>query len=146
MGGGNIASRSFERFSSKNYLSQWSITFWKFLNMYVFWLQTKIIVICTLTGVLRGVSNLLVKIILCIFWTYLHFFWVLFIFYHVRCLNILNFGHWFHFWGQKKIWSTLTVVLFRSDILAMFYRSFYISRERAPVSMRTILNVWMRST
>ena len=48
--------------------------------------------------------------------------------------------------GIKKNWSTLTVVLFQSEILAMFYRSFYISRERVPVSMRTILNVWFRST
>ena len=31
--------------------------------------------------------------ILCIFWTYLHFFRVLFIFYHVRCQNILICGH-----------------------------------------------------
>ena len=31
---------------------------------------------------------------LCIFWTNLQFFWVLFIFYHVRCINIHNFGHW----------------------------------------------------
>ena len=30
---------------------------------------------------------------------------------------------------------------FWSDILAMFYRSFYISRERAPVNARNILNV-----
>ena len=41
--------------------------------------------------------------ILCIFWTKLHLFWVLFIFYHFRCLNILNFGHWFYFGMKKKL-------------------------------------------
>ena len=99
--GGNIAFLTFERLSSKNYWSQWSITFWQFLNMYMLWLQTNKIVICTLTGLLGGVSNLSVKIFFAYFWTYLHFFWVLFIFDHVSCLNIPNFGHWFHFWGNK---------------------------------------------
>ena len=43
----------------------------------------------------------------------------------------------FIFGGKNKIWSTLTDVLFWSDILAMFYQSFYISRKRASVSVRT---------
>ena len=51
--------------------------------------------------------------------------------------DILNFGHWLHFWGQQIFRSTLTAVLLRSDILAMFYPSFHISRERAPVSVHT---------
>ena len=82
---------------------QWSTTIWQFLIMYILRLQTIKCVICTLTGVLGGVSNLPVKIFVCIFSTYLHFFWVLFIFYHVRCLNILNFGYWFQFWGQQNL-------------------------------------------
>ena len=44
---------------------------------------------------------------------YLRFLGILFIFSHVRCLNILNFGYWFHFWDIKKIWRTLTVDLFQ---------------------------------
>ena len=61
---------------------------------------------------------------------------------HVRCLNILNFGSWFDFLGSTKNLKHFDWCV----ILAMFYRSFYISRERTPVSERTILNVWLRST
>ena len=71
------------------------------ISKYVYPLTSnKKIVICTLTGVLRGVSNWPVKIC-CAYFGHIHnFFWVLFIFYHVRCQ--LNFGHWFNFWGQQK--------------------------------------------
>ena len=79
-------------------MSHWSITFWQFLNMYILWLQTKKKCHLYSDRLLGGVSNLPVKK----FCAYLHFVWVLFIFYHVRCLNLLNFGHWFHFWGKKK--------------------------------------------
>ena len=41
LGGGQYCPQTFERLSSKNYLSQWSITFLQFLNMYILWLQTK---------------------------------------------------------------------------------------------------------
>ena len=92
LGGGNIAPLTFERLSSKNYLTQWSITFWQFLNMFLLWLQTKKIVICNLTGVLRGVSNWPVKMC-CAYFKHIYIFlWVLYIFYHNKCLNILNFG------------------------------------------------------
>ena len=40
------------------------------------------------------------------------FYDVLFRFYHFRCLNILKFGHLFHFWCRKKIWCILTDMLF----------------------------------
>ena len=50
-GVGNIAPLAFERLSSKNYLSQWSITFWQFLICIYFDFKLKKIVICTLTGV-----------------------------------------------------------------------------------------------
>ena len=124
------------------------LTIPKYVHVYCIYFdfkQTKN-VMCTLTGVLRGVSNWPVKIFCAYFGHFYIFFGVLFIYNHVRCLNILNFGQWFHFWGQKKIWTTLTGVLFWSDILAIFNRAFYISRERAPVGVRTILNVWMKST
>ena len=111
LGGGQYCPLTFERLSSNNYLSQWSITFWQFLNKYILWLKTKNIVICTLTGAacwegFKICQSRYVVHILDIF----TFFGVLFIFYRVRYLNILNFGHWFHFWGQKIIRSTLNVI------------------------------------
>ena len=83
-------------------------------------------VTCTLTGVLRGVSNWTVKICCSYFGHIYIFFWVLFIFYHVRCLNILL--SLISFCGQKLIWSTLTVVLFRSHVLPVIL---YLARARA---------------
>ena len=41
--------------------------------------------------------------ILCIFWTYHILYDVLFRFYHVRCLNILKFGHIFNYWDSKNV-------------------------------------------
>ena len=41
--------------------------------------------------------------------------------------------------GVKKNLKHFDCCEFWSDILANYYRSFYISRERAPVSVRTIL-------
>ena len=58
--------------------------------------------------------------ILCKFLTYLHFYDVLFRFYHVRGLNIHKFGHGFYFWDKKKCWCTLTSVLFASSIFTSF--------------------------
>ena len=55
-------------------------SFWLFLNMYILWLQRKIIVLWTLTGLLRGVLNRPVKIFCTDF---AHFYDVLFRFYHV---------------------------------------------------------------
>ena len=43
-GGGQYCPLTLERISSKNYSSQWSITFWQFLYMYILWLQTKKII------------------------------------------------------------------------------------------------------
>ena len=95
--GGQYCPLTIERLSSKNYLSQW-----QFLNMYILWLQTKTLVICTLTGVLRGVSNLPVKIVCAYFWKYLLLKKVLFIFYNVRCIDIFIFDQWFNFCGKTK--------------------------------------------
>ena len=60
-----------------------------FLNMYILWLQTLKIVMWTLTGELRGVSRYFGHIFISLR--------LLFIFYHVRCLNTLNFGHWLNY-------------------------------------------------
>ena len=67
---------------------------------------------------------------LCIFWTNLHFFLVLFIFYHVRCLNILNLGHWFHFWGQKKF-EALWLLSYFGAIFWPCFTGHFISRASA---------------
>ena len=104
------------------------------------------IVIWTLTGLLRGVLNWLVKIF-CAYFGHIYIFYdVLFRFYHVRCLNILKFGHWFNFLDRKFFWCILTDLLFSRSILTIFDRPFYIARDRAPVSARMIPNVCMRST
>ena len=111
--------------------------------MYI--LQTKKIVICTLTGVLRGVLNLPVKIFcayfghIYIFSEYYSYFIMLGIEIYLIWVTDLIFG------VQKKL-KHFDCCLISERYLAMFYRSFYISRERAPVNVRTILNVWMRST
>ena len=57
----------------------------------------------TLTGLLRGVSNSPVKISCAYFGHIYILFRVLFILFYVRCLNILNFGHWYHIWDPKKM-------------------------------------------
>ena len=80
---------------------------------------------------LRRVSNLLVKIFCAYFGhTYLHFFWLLFIFCHVRCLNILNFDHWFHFWSQIFFEAFWLLSFFGAIILPCFTGHF-ISRASA---------------
>ena len=73
-GGGNIVPLTFERFSSKNCLSQWSTTFWQFLNMYILWLHLK--KNCQLYPDRRAERGfkLAGQDMLCIFWTFLHFF------------------------------------------------------------------------
>ena len=96
----------YDKFSIKNYTSQSPRYFWLFLNMYV----------CTLTSIYKKCHMCLDRLgkgdfksfksasqdMLCIFWTYLHFHEVLFVFYHVRCLNIPKFSHWFIF-GVKEL-------------------------------------------
>ena len=95
---------------------------------------------------LRGVLNRPVKIF-CTYSGHIYIFYdVLFRFFHVRCLNILKFGHRFHFWDRKKIWCILTNMLFSRSILTIFDRPFYIARDCAPVTARMIPNVWMKST
>ena len=61
----------------------------------------------TLTGLLRGILNRPVKIFCVVYFVvyildiFTFSYDVLFRFYIVRCLNILNFGHRFHFWDRK---------------------------------------------
>ena len=84
--------------------------------MYILWLQIKQILMLTLTGLLRGVLNRPVKI-LCANFRHIYIFYdVLFWFYHIRCLNILQFGRRFYFWDRKKISCTLIGVLFSNSI------------------------------
>ena len=124
-GGGNIAPQTFGRLLSKNWKSQSPESFWLFLNMYLLWLQRRRkIVMWTLTGLLRGVLNRPVKIFRAYFVHIYIFYDVLFRFYHVRCLNILKFGHRFYFWDRKKIWCILTDMLFSRSILTIFDRTF----------------------
>ena len=81
----------------------WSITSWQFLNMYILWLQTKKNWHLYSDRRAERGFKFSGQDILCLFLTYLYCFWVLSIFYHVRCLNILNLSHWFNFWGKKKL-------------------------------------------
>ena len=141
-GGDNIDPQTFGRLSGKNQKSQSLESFWLFLNMYILWLQRKKHLMWTITVLLRGVLNRPVKI----FCANIHFYCVLFRFYHVRCLNMLQFGHRFRFWDRKNVWWTLFGVLFLIWILNIFDRPFYIARDRAQVNTRMIPNIWMRST
>ena len=87
-------------------------------------------------------SNLLINIKLYDKKKHMYIFYdVSFRFYHVRCLNILQFGHRFHFWCRKKNCCILTDMLFSRSILTIFDQPFYIARDRAPVSARMIPNV-----
>ena len=126
LGGGNIAPLTFERLSSKNHLSHWSITFWQFLNMYILWLKKKKKCYLYSDRLLGGVSNLPVKK----FCAYLYFVWVLFIFYHVGCLNILYLVTNLIFWVKKKF----EALWLMSYFVAIFWPCFighFISRASA---------------
>ena len=57
---------------------------------------------------------------LCIFWTYYIFFGVLCTYYHVRCRNILNFGHLFHFEVKTKFDALLLLCYFGAILLPCF--------------------------
>ena len=64
-----------------------------------------------------------------IFWTYLHFVWVLLII-HVRCLNIFYFGHWFHFWVLKIFFYGLfNSKKNRNRFFAKFQKGLVLRRE-----------------
>ena len=115
---GQYCPLTYDRLSIINNTSQWPKSFWLFLNMYILWLQTKN-VMRSLTGVLRWVSNRPGKICSAYFVHIYIFSSEFYLYYHFRCLNILNFYHWLHFWCKKKNWSILTAVLFWSNILAM---------------------------
>ena len=82
--------------------------------MYILWLQRKKIVMWILTGLLRGVLNRPVKIF-CAYFGHIYILYdVLFRFYHVRCLNILKFGHRFHFWDRKNVDALWPTCYFRA--------------------------------
>ena len=132
-GGGNIAPLIFKRLSSKNhyYLSHWSITFWQLLNMYILWLQTKKIDICTLTGLLGGVSNSPVKLF-CAYFGHIYIFLSIIHILSYWCLNILNFGHWYNFWGKKKNLNT-DFCLISYEIFWPCFTSHFITRTQVSI-------------
>ena len=101
-GGGNIAPPDFWQ------ALQSPKSFWLFLNMYILWLHRKKRNVNPYRLAERGVKSA-GQDILCIFWTYLHFYDVLFRFYHVRCLNMLELSHRFNFWDRNffgAFWPT----------------------------------------
>ena len=85
------------------------------MYVYVYTLTSKKkIVTWTLTGLLRGVLNRPVKIF-CTYFGHIYIFYVvLFRFYHVRCLNILKFGHIFHFRRRKNVGAFWLTCYFRA--------------------------------
>ena len=97
---------------------------------------TSKIVIWNLTGLTWGVLNRPVKIF-CAYFGHIHIFYnVLFHFYHVRCLNILKFGHRLNF-DQCVIFAQY----FDHIWLAILYRA------RSCASQCALdPNVWMMST
>ena len=90
----------------------------------------------TLAGLLRGLLNWPVKIF-CAYFGHIYVFYdVLLRLYHVRCLNLLKFGHRLNFWDRNKFWCILTDMVFSSSILTIFDRPFYIACDRDPFSAR----------
>ena len=67
----------------------------------MYWLQRKKIAMLTLDGLLKCVSNRQVKIF-CAYFGHIYIYYdVLFWIYHIRCLNILEFGQRFHLFDKK---------------------------------------------
>ena len=81
---------------------------------------------CTLTGVLTGVSNRPVKKC-CACFGHIYIFMQ---YNHVRWLNILNFGHWFNFCDKKFNHFDCCVILERyfGHVLTVIL---YLARSRA---------------
>ena len=78
---------------------------------------------------------------ICAYFGHYLFIMMYFRFFHVRCLNSLEFVHRLNFWDRKKIVGIWTDVLFSRSILTIFDRPFYIARDRTPVSACMIPNV-----
>ena len=96
-GGGNSPPLIFGRISSKNWISQSPKSFRFFLIMYMYTLTPKKKNCYVISGrrvVLRGVSLISAYFGRCILYISS---------YHNKCLNILKFCHWFHFWFENNL-------------------------------------------
>ena len=103
--------------------------------LYILWLKEEEKIMCTLTSLLSGVLNRPVKIFCANFGQIYIFYDVLFGFYHIRCLDILRFGHRFYFW-DRKFFGALWPVCYFPAVFWPYLTGNFISRLIAHRSAR----------